>query len=350
MATIRDVARQAGRSKTLVSRYLNGVKGVSPESREKIRAAIEALNYRPSGIARSLVSQKTHMLGIVVDDLRSPFLFRLIDGLERGGEDFDQAEKYNVVFCNSDGDAQRKRRHIQFLTQGRVDGIVIYGSFTQDDDLIRQLAASNFPFLLIENDLDGVAVNKIIIDNVGGARAATEYLIGLGHRRIAHIGGSPTLKITQDRLHGYRQALERHGLPVEPGLILFPDFSTRSTGQQVFFDKGYAEMHTLLARREPLPEAIFFATDLLAFGALKALDEAGRKVPEDISLVGFDDENPAFCNFNCPLITTVRQPLRSAGYFGIQRLIYSIEHPQAPKERMVLPTELIIRGSAQRRG
>jgi len=126
MATIKDVAELAGLSVTMVSRYLNNLKGVSKESQEKITAAIRELNYRPNGIARSLVLQKTHTIGIVVDDLCSPFIFELIEGLESGAEDFDREEKYNVIFCNSNGDVQRKQRHIRFLTQGRVDGIVIY--------------------------------------------------------------------------------------------------------------------------------------------------------------------------------------------------------------------------------
>lgn len=116
----------------------------------------------------------------------------------------------------------------------------------------------------------------------------------------------------------------------------------------VFFDKGYAEMRKLLLAR-PLPDAIFFATDLSAFGALKALEESGLKVPDDISIVGFDDENPAFCNYHCSPISTVRQPLLEAGYRGIQKLIESVEHPETPRERILLKTELVLRDSARTR-
>jgi LacI family transcriptional regulator len=351
MATIKDVARRAGLSKTLVSRYLNGVRGVSPESRERIRAAIDELNYRPSGIARSLASQKTHTIGVVVDDLRSPFLFELIAGLERGAEEFDREEKYNVVFCNSNGDIQRKQRHINFLTQGRVDGVIIYGSFVRDDPLIGRLAADGFPFLLIENDLADVDASRIVFDNLGGARRAVEHLIGLGHREIVHIGGSPELGITRDRLQGYLSALQAHGLPVRDELILFPDFLNapdESPGQKLYFDRGYETMKKLLAGGPP-PGAIFFATDLLAFGAIKALGEAGLRVPQDVSLVGFDDENPAFFDFVAPRITTVRVPLAEAGYRGIQTLLAGIERPGQPRERIVLETGLVLRDSTQRK-
>lgn len=353
MSTIKDVAQLAGISKTLVSRFVNNQKGVSPESQQKIMAAIKELNYRPNGLARSLVLQKTHTIGIVVDDLCATFIFRLIEGLERGAEEFDKDDKYNVIFCNSNGDIARKERHINFLTQGRVDGIVIYGSLVHDDSLITQLANANYPFILIENDIEGVDVNKVVIDNIGGAFLATEHLIKLGHRRIAHIGGNMNLKITLDRMNGYVRALQKYNVPVDQSMIIFPDFSDagewkkkdESLSQFLFYDRGYAEMKKLIEKNQ-VPEAIFFATDLSAYGAIKALHEAGLRVPEDVSIVGFDDEVSAAGSFGCKPITTIRQPLKQAGYIGIQKLISSINHPQAAKERVVLKTDLVIRDSA----
>lgn len=352
MATIKDVAQHAGLSKTLVSRFINNQKGVSPESQQKIVLAIKELNYRPNGLARSLVLQKTHTIGIVVDDLCATFIFRLIEGLEHGAEEFDKDDKYNVIFCNSNGDIARKERHINFLTQGRVDGIVIYGSLVHDDSLIQQLAQVNYPFILIENDIEGVDVNKVVIDNIGGAFMATEHLIKLGHRRIAHIGGNMNLKITLDRMNGYVRALQKHNIPVDQSLIIFPDFSDvdewkkrdESMSQFLFFDRGYVEMKKLIDKGQ-VPEAIFFATDLSAFGAVKALQEAGLSVPEDVSIIGFDDEVSAAGSFHCMPVSTVRQPLKQAGYLGIQKLISSINHPHAAKERLLLKTELVIRES-----
>jgi LacI family transcriptional regulator len=353
MSTIKDVAQLAGLSKTLVSRYINNQKGVGPESQQKILSAIKELNYRPNGIARSLVLQKTHTVGIVVDDLCATFIFKLIEGLEHGAEDFDRDDQYNVIFCNSNGDIHRKERHIQFLTQGRVDGIVIYGSLVHDDTLIHDLAQANFPFILIENDIEGVDVNKIVIDNIGGAFNATEHLIKLGHRRIAHIGGNMNLKITLDRMNGYVRALQKYNVPVDQNLIVFPDFSSveeeerrhdETHSQFLFYDRGYAEMKKLIAKGQ-VPDAIFFATDLSAFGAIRALEEAGLKVPEDVSVIGFDDEVSAAGTFGCKPISTVRQPLKQAGYMGIQKLVASLNHPHAPKERLLLKTELVIRES-----
>ncbi len=358
MATIKDVAGKSGLSKTLVSRYLNNQKGVSPQSREKIIAAIKELNYRPNGLARSLVLQKTQTIGIVLDNLCSPFISNLISGLESGAEDFDKENKYNVIFCSSNGDMQKKQRHVQFLTQGRVDGIVIYGSLVTDDSIIKELASSTFPFILIENDVE-LDVNKVVIDNVDGAYRATEYLIQLGHKRIVHFAGNMNLKITLDRLNGYVRAMQDHLLPIDKDMIIYPDFSAIAEEEandtekniwsnKTFYNAGYKEMHSLLSKNK-CPDAVFFATDISAFGAIKAINEAGLSVPEDISVMGFDDARPQDYDCDCRPISTMRQPLKEAGYTGIKELIKTIQTPDKPHERTVLKTGLVIRDSCRKK-
>jgi DNA-binding LacI/PurR family transcriptional regulator len=354
MATIKDVAERAGTSTTLVSRYLNGQKGVSEASKKKIMEAIRELNYRPNGIARSLVLQKTHSIGIVLDNLCAPFAARLIRGLEQGAGAFDKDNNYNVLYCSSNGDMQKKKDQVQFLTQGRVDGIIIYGSLSSDDAIINQLADSAFPFLLIENDINGADIDKVVIDNMEGAYQATEYLIRQGHKRIAHVAGNMNLKITLERLNGYIRALQDNQIPVDQDLIWYPDLSSAGCsispvsnyrGDITYYEAGYTEMKRMLDKRIMMPDAIFFATDISAFGAIKALEEAGIKVPEDVSVIGFDDESPGDYGSSCRPITTMRQPLQEAGFIGIKTLIHSILHPEFPKERVVLKTELIIRDS-----
>ena len=355
MATIKDVAEHAGLSVTLVSRYLNKQKGVSPASQEKIKAAIADLNYRPNGIARSLVLQKTHSIGIVLNYLCAPFVSRLVAGFEQGIEEFNK-EGYNVLYCSSNGDLQKKQQQVHFLTQGRVDGIIIYGSLASDDTIIQQLAASDFPFLLIENDIKNIDANKVLIDNVNGAYKATEHLILQGYRRIAHMTGNMNLKITLDRMNGYILALQNYQIPVDENLILHPDFSNISTsissfylrGDRTYYDAGYIEMKKYLASGEALPEAIFFATDISAFGAMQALEEAGLRVPEDIAIMGFDDEFPSDYGSNCKPISTVHQPLQEAGYIGVKTLIHNLQQPELEKEKLILNTELIIRNSSNK--
>jgi LacI family transcriptional regulator len=357
MATIKDVAERVGLSVTLVSRTLNNRKGVKPESRAKILQAMRDLNYVPNGLARSLVLQKTNTIGIVLDNLFSPSIGKLIKGLEKGAAEFDKENVYNVMYCSSNGDIQKKQRHLSFLTQGRVDGILIYGSLVTDDEIIMNLSQSGFPFILIENDLAGVDVNKVVIDNVDGAYQATQHLIELGHRRIAHVTGNINLKITLDRLNGYMRALQDAQIPIDPSLIVYPDFNVPFEGEDsseahevwntnTFFKCGYDSIKKL-ANRADRPEAVFFATDISAFGAMKALGEMGLSVPDDISIIGFDDERPA--DFDCFFepISTIRQPLEQAGYTGIKQMIHSLLHPDAPKERIVLKTELVIRNSCK---
>jgi len=357
MATIKDVAERAGLSTTLVSRYLNERSGVSPASKERIRNAIKELNYRPNGLARSLVLQKTQSIGIVLDNLCAPFAARLISGLEQGAEDYDKENKYNVMFCSSNGDLEKKRRHINFLTQGRVDGIIIYGSLTSDDTLISELAESTFPFLLIENDVEGMKVDKVVIDNAEGAFRATEHLIKQGHKRIAHMAGNMNLKITLERMNGYIRALQDYQIPISSDLIIHPSFGPAENvatddryprGDRSYYSAGYQEMKKMIQAGN-LPDAIFFATDICAFGAIQALEEAGLSVPEDISIVGFDDEDPADYGSTSHKITTMRQPLYDLGYIGIKRLIQKVMTPERPEERVVLKTDLIVRDSCKNR-
>ncbi len=353
MATIKDVAERAGVSKTLVSRYLNNQKGVSPVSREKITEAIKALNYRPNGLARSLVLQETQTIGIVLDNLGSPFVSRLISGFEKGAEDYDRENKYSILFCSANGDIKKKQSHIKFLTQGRVDGIIIYGSLISDDTIIEELSHSTFPFLLIENDAAGIDANKIVIDNTGGAYLATEYLIKAGFKKIAHIAGNMNLKITLDRMNGFVRALQDYKIPIDRNMIVYPEFPVKSPehihsgSDRTYFDVGYAEMKKMIDQKN-IPEAIFFATDISAFGAIKALNEAGLSVPGDVSIIGFDDERP--CDYECDFkpISTLRQPLEEAGYIGIKTLIKNVKDINRPKERIILKPEFIIRDSCKK--
>ncbi len=352
MATIKDVAEYAGLSVTLVSRYLNNQKGVSQASKDKITAAIAALNYRPNGIARSLVLQKTHSIGIVLNYLCAPFISRLVAGFEQGIEEFNK-EDYNVMYCSSNGNMEKKQQQVRFLTQGRVDGIIIYGSLATDDTIIQQLEASHFPFLLIENDIKGIEANKVLIDNVNGAYRATEHLILQGYRRIAHMTGNMNLKITLDRMNGYVLALQNYQIPVEENLIMHPDFTNTNTsisnyylrGDRTYYDAGYYEMKKFLLSGVPLPDAVFFATDISAFGAMQAMEEAGLRVPKDIAIMGFDDEYPSDYGCNCRPISTMHQPLQEAGYIGVKTLIYNLENPGLEKKKMVLNTKLIVRDS-----
>jgi LacI family transcriptional regulator len=295
--------------------------------------------------------QKTHVISIVLDNLCLPFIPRLFAGFEKGAEDFDKKDEYNLIYCGSNGSAAKKQRHINFLSQGRTDGIIIYGSLVSDDPIINNLKQSSLPLVLIENDLIGTDVNKILIDNEGGAYNATEYLIKLGHKKIAHIAGDINRKITTDRLNGYMHAMQANNIKIDPNLIIYPDYDEfygikkrENANPNIYYDIGYLKMkHLLSADRKP--DAVFFATDILAFGAIEAIKEKGLSIPGDISLIGFDDERPG--DFNCSFepISTVRQPLERAAYEGIQIILENIENPDKKPETVILKTEMILRNS-----
>lgn len=345
-ATIKDVAEQAGVSKALVSRYLNGKTGVSEKSRQKIMGAIETLNYTPNALARSLVTQKTYSIGVLLELLDSDVALTLLRGLELGAQQAPEGDKYTLIYTSSFGDVDRKKRQLNYLTQGRADGVIIFGSQVCNDDLIIRLSKTNFPLVLIENDLSVAQTDRIVIDNVGGAFAATQYLIQNGRRKIAHIAGNMNLKITADRMQGYINAMQYHNLPVDRNLIVFPDFSSLPENRRqpigwenVFVEQGYVEMKRMLARGDA-PDAVFFPTDFLAFGAMKALDEAGLRVPEDVSIIGFDNELGVAARLGVRPITSMQQPLEEAGYHAVHLCLQRIENPKKETERIVVKTQM----------
>lgn len=347
MVTIKDVAQRCGLSTTLVSRYLNGVKGVSPQSRKKIADAIAELNYRPNGIARSLVLQKTQNIGVVIDNICSPFIAPLLAGIQRGIDE-EKDTSYNLIFCSCDGSDEKKRRNIDYFTQGRADGIIIYGNLKSSDEIIRKLAAENFPFVMIEDDTEGVECDKILIDNEQGAYNATNYLIELGHRRIAHITADNDSRYMQSRLNGYCAALRDNHIPVDENLIVTMDCRHPKTvyedmrGGEIYIKAGYDGIKQLLARTTML-EAVFFGADLIAFGAMRYLRSSGIQVPQQLSIIGFDDEKPGLYGLDGNPISTMRQPLGVAGSHAAKALIERLKNPGMPFKRDVLKTEMVLR-------
>lgn len=355
MSTIKDVAQLAGVSKALVSRYLNGRPGVGEKNRERIADAIRELNYTPNALARSLVTQRTYSVGVLMELIATDFSIPLLRGLEIGAQEAPAGENYTLIYTSSFGDVDRKKRQLEYLTRGRVDGIIIYGSQVCNDELIIQLTETGFPCVLIENDLAAAKCDRIVIDNVGGAFAATEHLIQCGHRKIAHIAGNMNLKITVERMQGYINALQHYGIPVQRDLLVFPDFSALPENrrqpigwQTVFIEQGYVEMKHMLSKGI-VPDAVFFATDFSAFGAMTALEEAGLRVPEDVSFIGFDEELGTAAQMGYRPITSMRQPLEAAGYQGAQMCLRRLENPDHPLERMELQTMLVDHGTVRER-
>jgi Transcriptional regulators len=332
MATLYDVAKKAGVSKTLVSRVIGGKKGVSEQSRAKIEAAMEELQYTPNALARSLVLMKTNTIGVVMDSLCEPYFFDLIKGIE-----YEVANtEYNVIFCSGQGRLNVKSQYIDYMTQGRVDGIVIFGSRLDDEALIEQLSKSKFPAVVIENDLKEMNINNIVIDNEYGSKLAVSHLVSCGCRKIFHLVGDERIKVAIDRKRGYKKAMKSHGIEVDDSMLLLGGFE---------IDSGYQAVSKWLSANgtADLPDAIYCGADRSAIGAMFALEDAGVRIPEQVMIVGFDDEKPSGVERTYKNLTTISQPFYQIGISAVQTLINEIDKKWTEKQRIEFLPKLIVR-------
>src|SRR5262245_2451390 len=326
--SIKDVAKAARVSHPTVSRALRNSRLVKSETGERIQKIALEMGYRPSAVARSLVTRKTETIGVVVTNIADPFVAGVVAGIE----DVANQRGYSVFLANSDADPAREMELVQSFHERLVDGIVVtasrVGAF-----YIPMLARMKVPIVLIDNQHPGEFVHSVMIDNVPASRHATQHLIDLGHRRIGYIGDQFGFQSDMDRFSGYRQALQRADLPFLPELVVHGNGNT---------DGGIRAMNTLLALKES-PTAVFCYNDLSALGALRAVYDHGLRVPEDLSLVGFDDLPIASYMF--PRLTTVRQPKEQMGRMAMESLL-KILNGSSAKTNIDVEGELIIRDSS----
>lgn len=332
MASLYDVAALAGVSKTLVSRVINQKKGVGEGSRARILAAMKQLNYTPNELARSLVLQKTHTVGVVLDSLCEPYFFDLIRGIESA----IATSAYSVIFCSGGDRPAVKNKYIQFFSQGRTDGVIIYGSNLGDQELIKNLAQSQFPSVVVENEVEGVRINNVVVDNAFGSGLAVDHLLRCSCREICHVTGDLSVKAAVDRRDGYIAAMARHELPVSSEMILRADFTVRSGYDAV---RDFLSGHT----RQQIPDAFYFGADSTAFGGMMALEDAGLCIPRDVQVVGFDNDTPRVMDRPLKKLTTLSQPLHEIGAAAVAILIGSIEDRQAPPQKISFYPELLVR-------
>ncbi|MQA84493.1 MAG: substrate-binding domain-containing protein [Streptosporangiales bacterium] len=335
---IRDVAAAAGVSVATVSRVLNPTSDpVRPETRQRVIEAIERLGYRPNDLARALLQRRTNVVGLVVPDISNPYYPAVV----RGVEDAASAAGYRVVLCNTDRDVEKMDAYLDTLVKSRADGIVVagggMGGGPEGQGGRKGAAGTLSPQLFEPYGTKIVLVGRhdlpypsVQIDNVGAAREATRHLTSLGHRRIAFIAGPLVSHTVQDRLAGYRAALAEDGVPAEEGLVREGDFQEPS---------GYAATRALIEDGQG-PTGIVAANDRMAFGAMAALADLGLRVPEDVSLVGFDDVSIA--SYLRPALTTVAVPSYRIGHTAMTMLLEDAD-PSAAERPHVLPTELVIR-------
>jgi len=332
MASIRDVAKTAGVSVSTVSHVINQTRFVSPDTQAKVNTAMQALNYKPNRLASSLrrKDKRTHTLGLLIPDSANPFFAEVL----RGVEDACFYAGYNVFLCNSDNDPQKESNYIDALLGKQIDAIILVSAGTYGDSLAL-LASSKIPSILVDREVSGAKTDRVLVDNETGGYQATEYLIGLGHTRIGCIAGPSPLTPSAARVQGYHMALSENHLALQDDLIIMGDFSAQS---------GSEAARKLLDLTEP-PTAIFACNDMMAVGALHAVDKAGACIPADISIVGFDDI--PLTSFTIPPLTTISQPGQEMGNLAAVMVIDRINNPNLPTRHETLSTSLVIRDSCQ---
>jgi LacI family transcriptional regulator len=335
MATIKELAKKSGVSVATVSRVLNGYPDVSEATRERVQRIAAELDYQPSAAARTLVTKRSQLLGVVLHaglahpDLRHPFFGDVLEGFRyRVGElGYDVLLFANEEGVNGSGRYLRRSRH------HRAEGIVLMGVDERDPE-IQQLATSDIPCVGIDLALVGRRAGHVISDNAQGVRLALRHLHELGHTRIATITGDTASRPGAERLVAYREALVELGLAYEDQYVAVGDF---------YVETGRTRMHELLELGEP-PTAVFAASDLMAVGAAKAAQERGLVVGKDVAIVGFDDIHIA--PLVHPPLTTIRQDRLRLGAVAAESLVRMVEEKGAPPPVTTIPVELVVRESS----
>jgi LacI family transcriptional regulator len=333
--TIKELARRSGVSVGTVSRALNGYTDVRPETRERIVRLARELEYTPAAAARTLVTQRSHVIGVFLEtgeghpDLQHPFFHEVLVGLKGS----IGSQGYDLLLFASERPANGYGEHsyLERCQHHDVDGVALMGVDAQDEQL-RRLLRSELPCVGVDIELKGACTGYVMSDNVSGACTAVRHLHGLGHRRIATITGLLDKKPGIDRLRGYREECQRLGLGYRDDYVAYGDF---------YFDAGYQAAQRLLALAEP-PTAIFAASDMMALGVIRAAAEAGLSLPGDLSIVGYDDIQLA--QHVSPPLTTLAQDKAGLGIEAARVLLRQIEGADTV-EPVTLPVELIVRDS-----
>ncbi len=329
MSTIKDVAKRAGVAPITVSRVINNSGYASEKTRQRVESAIEELSYVPNTLARGLRSKRTNTLALVMTDITNPF-FTLI---ARGVEDAASAAGFTVIFCNTDESESKEKKYTHTLVQKQVDGVLLVPA-SSNPNSVEFLQSRDVPVVLIDRSIPNVQADLVRCDSKGGAYHLIGHLIELGHKRISMITGPRGVSTSDDRVAGYRQALSEVGLAGQE-CVYYGAFTQAS---------GY-EFATQALVQDPTPTALFGANNFISIGVMKALRDAGVRVPKDIAVVGFDDLPIAMVVD--PFLTVAAQPAYEMGQKATELLLARLADraPQGHQE-IILPTELIERQSS----
>jgi DNA-binding LacI/PurR family transcriptional regulator len=332
MANIKDVAKKAGVSPATVSRVINGQPYVGDGVRERVQEAIRELRYRPNRVAQRLRAAKSHLVGVILSDIRNPFYTMALEGIEQTLS----GQGMSVLICNSGIKAERENDFIKLMLAEGVSGLIL-APRRETSEVLNEAVNYGLPVVVIDRRMTKPITDVVLADNHNGARLAVQHFVEQGYRRIATVAGPQYLTSGRERYQGYMQALQEAGIPLDERLVRVGTYQ---------LDSGYALTRELISSAE-LPLALFVANNLMTIGALNAIHEAGLTIPDDVALIGFDDL-PWAVSLS-PALTTVGQPAFDIGIHAAELLLNRIAFPDRPTRTVVLNTELIVRASALER-
>lgn len=330
MSTIHDVAKRAGVAPITVSRVINKSGYFSDGTRDRVEKAVEELGYVPNLLARSLRSKRTHTIALILTDITNPHFTTCA----RGVEDAASEAGFTVIFCNTDESESKEERYLRVLLQKQVDGFLLVPAQSKQG-AINLIHQHGEPVVVLDRRVPLETVDIVRCDSVDSACELVGLLISLGHRRIAVLSGPQGVSTAEDRVAGYRCALEKAGIPLDERFIFFGGFSQQ---------QGY-EMTRQALNLDLRPTALFTANNFITLGAMAAVREAGLEIPRDIALVGFDDLSRAEISY--PFLTVASQPAYEMGYKATQLLLDRLSRQENGNyEEIVLPTRVIVRHSS----
>ena len=326
--TIKDVAMHASVSVATVSAVMNKNKYVSPELAQRVRESIATLDYKRNSFAHGLKTRVSYSIGLIVPDITNPFF----TNIARGVEDVANAHNYSLILGNTDEDPEKEKKYLQLLESKQADGLIIAVT-ARSHEYLQSLPIQHLALVSIDRSLFDLGIDTVMVDNAAGARAAVEHLIALGHRRIGLVTGIRGIAPTEERLLGYTEALEKHGIAVDPALIAMA--YARIEGGE----RGAMQLLAL----EDRPTALFMMDGTMAIGALRGMAKLGLRCPEDIALACFDDFT--WTGVMRPHLTVVDQPTYEIGQQSAHLLFERLRNQKKATREIRLQTRLIVRES-----
>lgn len=327
MVTVYDVAKRAGVSIATVSRALNDRSRVSPETRRRVREVAAELGYQPNDLARSLVGKATQTIALLLPDITNPFFPELVKGVQTVADE----RGHLLLLCHNADDEDKALRDLAMLRRKQVDGVILVAGARPGERFAE--AAAGLPVVVMDRAVAVPQSTLVAVDHRAGARQATEYLLRLGHRAIAHVTGPEHVPVSAQRRAGWEDALRAAGIEPDERLVVPGDFQE---------DGGFAAGR-VLARQRGRFTAVFTANDLTAIGLLASFQEQGIRVPQDVSVIGFDGIHLAA--YTSPTLTTVAQPIFALGQRAAELLLDRLAGQEPPADVVTLDTALVIRDS-----